>query len=356
MSADPQIEVPPALVPPGKPVKLVVWDLDHTLWDGVLLENDEPRLIPGVLPVIVGLDRLGILQSIASRNDAQAATAHLQRLGIHEYFLATRIDWSAKSQNVAAIAQALDIALDSVLFVDDQEFELEEVRFSNPQVRTVNAVHAARLLDEPAVRPAILTEDAPRRRLRYLEEEGRTRSEREFGGTPEEFMLSLNLQLAVTKASTADLDRVEELIARTNQLNSTGVTYSRGELLAFLDSPGHVLLVAELADRFGDYGKIAVVVLESSAELWTVKLVLVSCRVLSRGIGPVLLSYLSHRARAAGVGLRVEFRDTGRNRPMRVALMMAGFNRTEPGDDAVYLHADGPATPLPAHLNIRSAW
>lgn len=344
-------------IAPGKPIKLVVWDLDNTLWDGVLLEGEPPPLFPDSKRIIVGLDQLGILQSIASRNDCVVATDHLRHLEIVQYFLAPRIDWCAKSQSVASIAEALNLGLDSVLFVDDQVFEREEVRAAHPQVRTLSASESRCLLGDPQIRPAVLTEDAPLRRSRYLEEEARVRGEREFTGPPEQFLSSLNLQLTIDRATTSDLDRVEELIARTNQLNSTGALYSRDDLQSFMTSASYTLLVASLRDRFGDYGKIGVALLETAADIWTVKLFLVSCRVLSRGIGPVLLGCLLRHARGAGARLQVQFRDTGRNRPMRVALMMSGFTGKLLHDGLVHLtHEGGAPPPLPAHFELISNW
>jgi FkbH-like protein len=339
----------------GKPIKLVIWDLDDTLWDGVLLEGDRPALFPHLKRVIVGLDELGILQSIASRNDCAVACGHLRDLDILQYFLAPRIDWSAKSQSVATIVETLNIGLDCVLFIDDQGFEREEVCCAHPQVRTLSASEARYLLDDPQIMPAVVTDDAPLRRVRYLEAEVRARSEREFTGPAEQFLRSLNLELTVDRATASDLDRTEELIARTNQLNSTGVLYSRDELQCFLASSRHTLLVASLRDRFGDYGRVGIVLLEAADDIWTVKLLLVSCRVLSRGIGPILLSCMLHHARGAKAQLRVEFRETGRNRPMRVALMMTGFTEKALHGGAIHLYHDGTAIPaLPPHLLVRS--
>lgn len=352
-----QIGAQEVRVAPGKPVKLVVWDLDHTLWDGVLLEQACPPLNKHLLRVVVGLDELGVLQSIASRNDFEAAAAHLRRCGILEYFLAPRIGWSAKSHSVAAIAETLNLGLDSVLFVDDQDFELEEVRCAHPQVRTMQADHACGLLDDVLIRPEILTQEAPRRRLMYLQDAARNRSEQDFSGPPEVFLGSLGLELTLGRACPADLERAAELVTRTNQLNSTGIVYSKAELQAFLDSPAHTLLVARLTDRFGDYGAIGIALLEAAADIWTLKLILVSCRVLSRGIGPILLRCLLQRAEAEQVVLRVDFRDTGRNRPMQMALMMTGFTQRRGSAEDTHLYHDRQAsTVLPPYLKLRSNW
>jgi len=83
-----------------KTIKCVVWDLDHTLWDGILLENEDVRLHENVAEIIKTLDNRGILQSIASKNDAQTAMKKLEQLGLAEYFLYPQINWNAKSSSV----------------------------------------------------------------------------------------------------------------------------------------------------------------------------------------------------------------------------------------------------------------
>ena len=341
----------------GKHVKLVVWDLDNTIWDGILLEDRLPTLRPGVADLIRGLDGLGVLQSIASRNDHAMAMAHLGQLGLSEYFLSPEISWSAKSVSVAAIASGLNLSLDTVLFIDDQPFELEEVAHTHPEVRTLNAADIPNLLDDPLIRPVVITDDAKRRRVMYLQDKARQQSAEEFIGPPEEFTASLNMLLHIERAVTGDLDRVEEMTLRTNQLNSTGYIFSRDELDRLVDSKSHDLLIVSLQDRFGDYGKIGLVLIESEEAGWNIKLLLVSCRVLSRGIGTIVLNYIAARAAAAAATLRVEFRDTGRNRPMKIALMMAGFHSAGSQDGvSVFLQNEGAIASCPAYVQLTSAW
>lgn len=355
-----ELDTAEATLPPEpatRPVKLIVWDLDETLWKGVLAEGDDPQLFPQIKKLLAELDQHGILQSIASRNDFEQAAARLTELGVFEYFLQPRIGWGAKSSSVADIARSLNIGLDTVVFVDDQEFERAEVQHSHPEVRTLKAVEAQHHLTDLLQSMPAVTADAGRRRRLYQEEDERSRAAGEFAGTPEQFMGTLRLELTVRRASLLDLDRAQELVARTNQLNSSGITYSKSQLHAFLDSPTHILLVATLKDRFGDYGTIGLVLLQVAPGSWTLKLILVSCRVLSRGIGSALLGYLAQRAEAAGVSLQIEFRDTGKNRPMKIALMMTGFKRLSVDGDIVLFARDGcTETSLPTHLSVLSTW
>jgi FkbH-like protein len=340
----------------AEPIKLVIWDLDDTLWEGTLLEGDacEPR--EGVWDAVVGLDKRGVLQSIASRNDFQAATNRLESLGFAQYFVAPQIGWGPKSNSIREIVARLNIGMDAVLFIDDSEFELAEVTHSCTALRTLNAGDVVRLFDHPGLRQLAVTAESKRRRAMYMEEDIRQQTERAFSGPPAEFMASLNLELGLRAANQLDLERAEELIHRTNQLNSTGVAYSKDDFMRLLTDPAHAVLLGSLKDRFGDYGVIALVLLNFGPERWTLKLIVVSCRVMSRGIGAVLLNYLAARAEQDGKMLSVDFRDTGRNRPMRVALMMSGFTPLDVGAASIYRKAMPGGNLLPEYLSLNSDW
>ena len=97
-----------------KSIKCVVWDLDNTLWQGVLLEDESVTLTEGIREIIVELDKRGILQSVASKNEFNTAMKKLQQLGLDEYFLYPQISWNSKSSSIQAIAKALNIGYSQV--------------------------------------------------------------------------------------------------------------------------------------------------------------------------------------------------------------------------------------------------
>ncbi len=160
-------------------IKCVVWDLDHTVWDGILLEDGEVRLRPGVREAIETLDGRGILHSIASRNDRSTALAKLRELGLLEYFLYPQIHWNPKSGSVAQIAKDLNLALDAFGFIDDQPHERDEVAFSLPQVLCLDASEVDRLVEMPELTPRFITEDSRRRRRMYQADIERNQAEEE---------------------------------------------------------------------------------------------------------------------------------------------------------------------------------
>ena len=334
-------------------IKCVVWDLDNTVWDGTLLEDGDVTVRPAVVAEIKRLDELGVLHSVASRNDHDAAMARLKAAGLDEYFLHPQINWNPKSGSVDRIAKALNIGLDAIAFVDDQPFELEEVAHALPAVKTVDVAQLAETLASEEFRPKFVTDESRVRRQLYRAAAERDQVEEDYEGTNEEFLSTLDMTFTIARAQREDLQRAEELTVRTNQLNSTGRTYSYDELDALRTSPDHVLLVASLSDKYGGYGKIGLALAERGAEAWHLRMMLMSCRVMSRGVGTVLLNHIMGLAKAEGAKLRADFVETGRNRVMYVTYAFAGFSEISRDGDRLVLESDlERIQPPPAYLTL----
>ncbi len=337
----------------SKSVKCVVWDLDETLWRGILLEDKQVTLRPGVVEIIQALDERGILQSIASRNDPDQALAQLRAFGLEAYFLYPQINWNAKSASIQAIAQALNIGLEALAFIDDQAFERDEVKSVCAQVLCLEAAAIETLLDQPAFTPRFVTDDTRRRRLMYLGNLEREKAEAAFVGAPAAFLATLGMVLTIEPATESDLKRAEELTHRTNQLNTTGYTYDYDELSALSRSADHRLLIAGLDDHYGTYGRIGLALIACQPGLWTIHLLLMSCRVMSRGVGSILLADIMRRAKAARARLRAEFIPNGRNRQMLITYRFAGFREVQqPVPLSVLEHDLANILPDPAYVTV----
>jgi len=335
-------------------IKCVVWDLDDTVWDGILLEDREVKLRPHVVHILKTLDERGILHSIASRNDRDVAMAKLQEFGIDEYFLYPQINWNSKAASVAQIAQDINIGLDAIAFVDDQPFEREEVAHTHAQVLCLDSALLEDVLDRPELKPRFITEDSRLRRRMYMADIERNRVEAEYVGPKEEFLATLNMRFTIAPCREEDLKRAEELTVRTNQLNATGYTYSYEELDELRRSPNHELLIASLEDRHGTYGQIGLTLIEKDEEAWTVKLLLMSCRVMSKGVGSILLHYILRRAKDAGVRLRAEFVSNDRNRQMLITYKFAGFKEVSRTGEVALLENDYSALqPPPPYVDLK---
>jgi FkbH-like protein len=335
-------------------VKCVVWDLDHTLWQGTLLDGDSLTLKPGIERVVGELDARGILQSVASKNEHDAAWAALTSFGLNDYFVCPQISWADKSESLRRIARNLQISTDSLAFVDDQPFERDEVRFFLPEVLTIDAADVEGMLELPKLQPGFVTEESRLRRTIYQADAERERAEQAFEGPRTKFLATLGTELTVRPAAQADLDRAEELTVRTNQLNTSGRTYSAEELSALVNSDDHMVLVAELEDRYGKSGIIGLALIETGRDGWMLKLFIMSCRVISRGIGAVVLSAILKDARRNGVRLRAEFVPNDRNRIMLVTYKFNGF--VEVAEDAgtmVLEHSLERIRPYPSYVAVK---
>jgi len=338
-----------------KEVKVVVWDLDNTLWDGTLVEGDEVRLKPGVEEVIRILDSRGILQSVASKNNFDDAMNKLKELKVDDYFIYPEIHWNAKSTSLAAIQKNINVGMDTILFIDDQPFEREEVESVHPDITCIDAAGYRTLPDLPRLNPRFITTDSARRRKMYQDDIKRKVEEEEFEGPAEEFLSSLNMKFVIHEAREEDLKRAEELTVRTNQLNATGKTYDYDELNAFRLSDNYKLIVCELTDRYGSYGKIGLALIELKEKHWHLRLLLMSCRVMARGVGTVVMSYIMQETKKAGKTLLADFKHTGRNRQMYVSYKFGNFKEVSSDDEGHVLFENDLSMiqPFPPYIDVK---
>lgn len=307
-------------------VKCLVWDLDNTLWQGTLLEDSKVHLTDELRAVVTTLDQRGILQSIASKNEHEEAWQRLETLGIAQYFVHPQIGWCSKAGSVRTIADELSFAHSTIAFIDDQPAERAEVAFHLPEVRCYAAEEARTLVGLPEFSPATVTVDARRRRDMYQAGLRRKTEQASYDGPDEDFLRSLQMEVRISRATDTELSRVEELTLRTSQMNATGVHYPDATLRGLLDSPDHEVLVTTMSDRFGPHGAIGVLLLRRYEKVWQLKLLATSCRVVTYGVGTVILHWLIDQAARAGVHLIADFRATQRNRMMEIAYRFAGFD------------------------------
>ena len=328
-------------------IKLVVWDLDNTLWEGVLAEGGGKDLRPGAREAVLELDRRGIVQSVASKNDERPALARLRELGLEEYFLCPQISWDPKSAGVAAILSALNIKPEAAAFVDDAAFERDEVRHVLPRINAYDGAALSELIARPEFQVPFITADAAHRREMYRADLDRQQAERAFEGSADDFLATLGMELDISPVTEEDIKRVEELTVRTHQLN-----YGYDELVSMIRDPGYIFLICGLRDKYGDSGKVGLLLLERGEAL-RVKLLIVSCRVMSRGIGSVLLACATHIAHRLQKPLLAEFLETEHNRIMYITYKLAGFEEAEENGNALLLRYTQPdPLPLPDYIRI----
>ena len=193
----------------------------------------------------------------------------------------------------------------------------------------MDAADCGCLTDHPRLNPRFITPESGKRRLLYMQNKERKINEESYKGPRADFLESLNMYFHISKAQEEDLKRAEELTVRTNQLNTTGRTFDYSELKALINSETHMLLISELTDRYGSHGKIGLALIEITKDFWYLRLFLMSCRVISYGIGTAFLTYIMQKAKKTGKKLRVDFRKTDKNRMMYITFKFANFKEIE---------------------------
>ena len=323
LDAEPVAEPAPAR---DRLAKVVVWDLDETVWTGVLAEDGAAGVTvrPEAAAAIKMLDARGVLQSIASKNDHAEAMAALTGFGLAEYFLHPQIHWNPKSGSVAAVARGLDLGVDSLVFIDDQPFERGEVEAAHPLVRTLPHTAVSELADHPwFALPA--TPESRQRRALYRQEAHRTEAFEAAGADYPAFLRASDIRLTLAQLIPADVERVFELSQRTNQLNFNGRKYTREAVQALmLGQDGRRGYTLRCADRYGDYGLIGFAEVAVGAGL--VCEFFMSCRVQRKRVEHAFFAWLGAQMAGAGASsMHVAYTKTGRNAASREMLEGLGF-------------------------------
>lgn len=313
---------------PASKVKCVVWDLDNTLWRGVIGDDgaDAVQLNPAARTLIEQLDERGIVQSIASKNTHEVAWAKIEALGLQDFFLYPAIHWGPKSRSVQQIADELNINVDTFAVIDDSAFERAEISARLPQVRVFDAPDISGLLGRPEFNVAV-TEASRMRRSSYLVEAQRKRVAASWSDDLEGFLRSCEMHLRIEVPSGAQRARCLELIARTNQLNLSTRRFTDADLDAVLESSATDCFALSCRDRFGDYGLVGFATVEKGGEGPTLRDFVLSCRVAEKRVEEAFVFWYARRARAAGAErLRAVLIATDRNQPLRDTLRTLPFS------------------------------
>lgn len=313
---------------PAKQVKCVVWDLDNTLWNDVLIETDNEETIqlnPGVLDLIKALDERGIIQSIASKNDHEAAWPVIEKLGLAEYFIYPQIHWNAKSGSMEQIAKNLNIGIDSLALIDDSVFERNQVKSVLPQVRVYDATEVDKLLGYPEF-DVIVTEESKNRRAMYRAEEKRNQLMQSDNTDTVEFLKKCHLKMEIFSPETEEeKQRCYELVVRTNQLNMSGVKYTAEEFERVFARDGHTNFAFSCEDDFGKYGIVGFGQYKVDDSILIFTEFAMSCRVAGKFAESALFAAL---LTAEGVDEgRFAVRKTKKNALLRNTLQEIGFAR-----------------------------
>jgi FkbH-like protein len=340
----------------GKVAKAVVTDLDNTLWGGVVGEDGIEGLrlgpeYPGaayqaVQRVLLDLHARGILLAVCSKNNYDDAIAvidtHPGMLLSSRHFAALRINWNDKAQNLREIAAELNIGVEALAFLDDNPVERAAVRSSLPEVTVIELpadtlLWAQLLRDQPVFERLALSAEDERRGEYYAAQQQR----RQAAGackTPQDFLRSLDQEVEIAALDAMSLARVAQLTQKTNQFNVTTRRYTEQQIAELAQRPGWRVYSLRLRDRFGDNGIVGVAILatkgldsmglDSMGGAAEIDTLLLSCRVIGRGVETAFLSFLCEQAAKSGCRvLRGRFAPTRKNAPSRELFASHGFEK-----------------------------
>ena len=285
-------------------VKCVAWDLDNTIWDGILIESDPAKLKlrDGVLSTIKALDERGVIQVIVSKNNEAETMPVLQRLGILEYFVYTSINWSPKSENIKRLAELININVNSFAFIDDSSFERGEVGDNLPNVRVYTEQDINSLLELPEFNMTV-TADSRNRRAMYQVEAKRKKLQDEYNGNYIDFLKSCNLVMTIRHVDDLNLKRCYELVQRTNQLNLSGTKYEEEEFSDLCRHRNEDSFVAFCKDKYGEYGQVGFFMIHLQGDMVIFDEYVMSCRVAAKWVEPALMQWIIDHYNARSVWL-----------------------------------------------------
>ena len=327
--------------------KAVFVDFDNTLWEGVMADGPVLHDLP-VQELLKELRRAGVLLIALSKNDP--ATIRWDEIALDpEDFVLHKISWRPKPEGAAEAIQELDLAAGAFILLDDNPAERALVEENVVGVQTLDPADpfAQRTLRRWLAMPSTkLTPEAMKRTEIYREAAERRRAVGEVQDY-DEMLGSLKLQADVREAEETDVERVLELVQRTNQFNTTTRRRSRSELRALMESENHTVMVSSLRDRFGDLGVVAVVIADRSSDgVAEIDSFVMSCRAMGFGLEYLLLNQLT--AEQPRIEWRGSFIPTDRNAPAAGMYATAGFSEDGVGDGVWTLSPDAAPPERPA--------
>jgi FkbH-like protein len=303
----------------GKSKKCLVLDLDNTIWGGVIGDDGLQNLILGKdHPVgeayldfqryVKSLHRRGIILAVCSKNDdknAKEGFSHPDSVLQLEDFSAFKANWNTKPENLRQIAAELNVGLDSLVLVDDNPVERALVEEQLPEVAVPNvgsdvSVFAEILEQERYFEPDRIVQDDLSRSTFYSSNAERSACQSQFSDYGD-FLASLQMSADIDSFRPVYLERITQLISKTNQFNLTTRRYTRAEVEAVSQDPAFLTLCGRLTDKFGDNGLVSVLIGQIADEVLRVDVWLMSCRVLKREMEFAMFDALLEQCQARGV-------------------------------------------------------
>jgi len=353
--------------------KLIILDLDDTLWGGIVGEAGWENLVLGghhhlgeayadLQHALKSMRNRGILLAIVSKNEEavalEAIRKHPEMVLELEDFAGWRINWQDKAQNIIDLLTELNLGPQSAVFIDDNPAERARVKESLPEVLVPDwpqdpLFYPATLLSLRCFEmPSLSPEDLSRTAM-YLSENKR-RELRKTVSSLEQWLTRLAIRVQVEALHPANLQRAAQLLNKTNQMNLSTRRMSEAELMDWAEPEHHRLWTLRVSDKFGDAGLTGVVSLEIHGRRAQIVDFILSCRVLGRNIEETLLATAIHHAQALGIeNVYAQYIATSKNKPCLDFFKNVTPRFQQQGDCFVWEGMQ--AFPVPGHIEIGSS-
>jgi FkbH-like protein len=335
----------------GLITKCVVLDLDNTLWGGVigddglegiaLGEFDEGEAFVAFQTFIRELKRRGIILAVVSKNEHANAVLPFRE---HPHMVLREEDisvfvanWDNKADNIRLVQKTLNIGFDSLVFLDDNSFERNIVREFLPEVVTPDlpedpSLYLETLAGLNLFETASFSEADLQRADQYREEAQRELTKTHFTNI-NDYLISLGMEIKLERFNAFNLPRIAQLIQRSNQFNLMTRRYGEAACEAMMKDPAFAPFTIKLADKFGDYGLVSVVILKPVGEDVEIDEYLMSCRVLQRGVeGFTMNAIFTYAARLGAKRVVGQYIPTKKNEMVKDFFKGFGFEKVADGD------------------------
>lgn len=267
-------------------IKLVIWDLDETFWNGTLDDGDVITIPQDHIELIKRLTDIGIVNSICSKNDREKAESVLRENKILDYFVFRSIDWTNKGQRIKSQIHDMGLRPVNVLFIDDNHLNLEEAEYFCPGIMTNYPDCISVLLQEANESNK---KDLEHKRLNQYKVLEIKQEEKRKYDCDTSFLRDSNIKVNIHKQCADEIVRIHELIMRSNQLNFTKNRSSIDELKELLDDPSINAGTVWVSDKFGDYGMVGFYAVKNGRLVHF----LFSCRTIGMGIEQYVYNILN---------------------------------------------------------------
>ena len=337
----------------GKLKKAIIFDCDNTLWKGIIgedgMENIDMsassksgKFYHAVQQMTVFLSKKGIIVGLCSKNNEQdvldVLRTHNDMVLKEDHIVIKKINWIDKASNLRAIAAELNIGIDSLVFVDDSDFEINLIKEQLPEVLTIQV--PATIADYPdIILKNIYTyfnldsnsDDAKKTEM-YKQQFEREESKNAFGSI-DEYLASLNIELAIVRNDNAHMPRITQLTQKTNQFNLTTYRYTESQIEYFIADDKHQVYAMFVKDKFGDNGLTGICITKedtTNSKNIIIDSLLMSCRIIGRNIEYAFIGYIIKNLQDKGYEtITAEYIPTKKNAQVADFYERAGLNLTE---------------------------